>query len=152
MKSSDYLSEAEEFFHSQIPLTRAMGLRVTETSAGGFAVEAPVSLNSNHLGTAFGGSINAVAILAAYGFLWIKLRAHAVDVVIRESSIRFLRPVKQTIHATCACPDPKIWQSFETNLHAEGKARIDLHVLVEEAGQTVAELEGTFVAARRSAP
>jgi thioesterase domain-containing protein len=63
----DRLRAAEKFLHEQIPITRAMGLRVVANDGNGFVVEAPVALNSNHLRTAFGGSINAVATLAAYG-------------------------------------------------------------------------------------
>ena len=150
MNSENQLREAEEYFHNRIPLTRAIGLRVTESNADRFAVEAPVSLNSNHLGTAFGGSINAVATMAAYGFLWMRLRERAVDVVIHGSSIRFFHPVTEIIHAICTSPDPKEWQSFEATLHAKGKARIALHVRIEERGRDVAKLEGTFVAIRRS--
>ncbi len=64
MSAIDTLREAENYFHDQIPLTRAMGLRVVACDQNQFVVEAPVSLNSNHLQTAFGGSINAVATLA----------------------------------------------------------------------------------------
>ena len=78
-----------------------MGLRVVAHGASGFVVEAPVALNSNHLRTAFGGSINAVATLAAYGFLWLELNDAAAHVVVAESSIRFLRPVRETIRAIC---------------------------------------------------
>ncbi len=151
MNSEDRLREAEEYFHNRIPLTRAMGLRVTDSRADRFAVEAPLSLNSNHLGTAFGGSINAVATMAAYGFLWIRLRDHAIDVVIRESSIRFFHPVTEIIHAVCTSPDENEWQSFEAILHTKGKARIALHVRIEEGGREAAKLDGTFVAIRRSA-
>ena len=66
--------EAEQYFHQQIPITRAMGVRVVAHDESQFVVEAPVTLNFNHLGTAFGGSINAVATLAAYGLLWLELR------------------------------------------------------------------------------
>ncbi|MEY2577213.1 MAG: hypothetical protein QOI49_37, partial [Verrucomicrobiota bacterium] len=44
-----------------------MGVRVVANDESGFVIEAPVAFNSNHLRTAFGGSINAVATLAAYG-------------------------------------------------------------------------------------
>src|SRR5207237_1478847 len=101
---NDRLAAAEKFLHEQIPITRAMGLRVIANDESGFVVEAPVALNSNHLRTAFGGSINAVATLAAYGFLWLELNDPGAHVVVAESSIRFLRPVHETIHAICLRP------------------------------------------------
>ena len=138
--------DAEKFLHEQIPITRTMGLRVTAHDDAGFTVEAPVALNSNHLRTAFGGSINAVATLAAYGFLWIEINDAAGHVVVAESSIRFLRPVRETIHATCLRPDDKTLASFRRDFEDKGKARITLRVQVSEAGAIAAEFEGRFVA------
>ena len=146
MSRPDELSEAEEFFHQQIPLTRAMGLRVTADESGGFAVEAPVALNYNHLHTAFGGSINAVATLAGYGVLWVGLRNDGAHFVIRESRIRFLRPIRETIRAVCEQPDPKQMEELRLTFRAKGKARITLQVRVEESGITAASFEGLFVA------
>jgi thioesterase domain-containing protein len=138
--------EAEKYFHEQIPITRAMGVRVVGNGESGFTVEAPVALNSNHLRTAFGGSINAVATLAAYGLLWLELDNPAVHVVVAESSMRFLRPVRETIRAICQRPGPDEWKAFREQFESAGKARIKLQVKVVEAEHTAAEFEGTFVA------
>jgi thioesterase domain-containing protein len=138
--------EAERYFHEQIPLTRAMGVRVVTNDETGFTVEAPVALNSNHLRTAFGGSINAVATLAAYGLLWLELRQPGVHVVVAESSIRFLRPVRETIRAVCRRPATEELHAFRARFSGEGKARITLQVEVSENGQTAAAFEGCFVA------
>jgi thioesterase domain-containing protein len=99
MADTSPVSQVEKYLHEQIPITRAMGLRVAASDESGFVLEAPVALNSNHLRTAFGGSINVVATLAAYGFLWLELNDAAAHVVVAESSIRFLRPVRETIRA-----------------------------------------------------
>ncbi|HEX4630442.1 MAG TPA: YiiD C-terminal domain-containing protein [Chthoniobacterales bacterium] len=146
MEAPGSLSKAEKFLHEQIPITRAMGLRVVANDENGFVVEAPVALNSNHLRTAFGGSINAVATLAAYGFLWMELTEAAAHVVVAESSIRFLRPVREIIRAICLRPDAKTLGAFGNQFAEKGKARITLRVHVTEAGETAAEFEGHFVA------
>jgi thioesterase domain-containing protein len=137
MPPLERLREAEEFFHEKIPLTRAMAVRVLSHARDSFAVEAPVAVNHNHLHTAFGGSINAVATLAAYAFLWLELRDSTVEIVVAESAIRFRAPVRETILA-----------SFQAALSAKGKARITLHVRVEENNVVAAEFTGTFVALR----
>src|SRR2546421_12790323 len=140
------LGAVEQFLHEQIPITRAMGLRVIANDESGFVVEAPVALNSNHLRTAFGGSINAVATLAAYGFLWMELNDAAAHVVVAESSIRFLRPIRETIRATCLHPSLDELAAFHSQFAAKRKARITLRVNVIEAGETAAEFAGSFVA------
>jgi len=123
-----------------------MGVRVVSNDDKGVAIEAPVTLNSNHLRTAFGGSINAVATLAAYGLLWLELDDPSVHLVVAESSIKFLRPVRSMIRAICQRPVPHEWKAFKTELERAGKARIKLRVKVVEAEETAAEFEGTFVA------
>ena len=149
MKSSAQLRETEEFLHIQIPLTRAMGIRVVRHPAG-FAVEAPVALNYNHLHTAFGGSINSVATLAGYTFLWLELRHAAAHLVILESSIRFVRPIRERIQAFCIEPEPEQLAAFGAALRREGKARIKLDVRVEEDGELAARFAATFVALTNS--
>ena len=142
---NDLLGRAEKFFHEQIPLSHAMEVRVIEDAAHDFAIEAPVAPNHNHLHTAFGGSINAVATLAGYGFLWLQLRDKA-HVVIASSSIRFLRPVRETIRAVCEEPTSSALETFQATLREKGKARIVLNVFVEENGERAAEFEGIFFA------
>jgi thioesterase domain-containing protein len=140
------LQDVEEYFHEQIPITRAMGLRVVASERNEFIIEAPVALNSNHLRTAFGGSINAIATLAAYGFLWMELNDAAAHVVVAESSIRFLRPVRETIRAVCRRPAADEVAAFQAQFAAKGKARIELRVSVVEAEEIAAEFQGRFVA------
>jgi thioesterase domain-containing protein len=98
------------------------------------------------LKTAFGGSINAVATLAAYGFLWMELNDAAAHVVVAESSIKVLRPVRETIRAVCARPDPNTLAAFRARFAEKGKAQIALRVDVTEGGETAAKFEGRFVA------
>lgn len=148
MEGADQLREAEEYFHRAIPLTRVMGVRVVANDDQGFVIEAPVALNQNHLQTAFGGSINAVATLAAYGLLWLQVRDSAAHVVIAESSMKFLRPVRETIRARCLRPAGDELRGFHESLRASGKARMSLHVEVEENGRVAAEFNGNFRVAR----
>jgi thioesterase domain-containing protein len=142
--SESALRQAQAYFHEQIPITRAMGVRVVANDENGFVIEAPVALNSNHLRTAFGGSINAVATLAAYGFLWLELNDASGHVVVAESSIRFLRPVRETIRAICPRPAAEELAAFRSQFAMKGKARIALRVNVAEEGQAAAAFVGTF--------
>ena len=138
---TDLAKEAEDFFHTRIPITRAMGVRVLVADDERFVVEAPVALNYNHMHTGFGGSINSIATLAGYGRLWVWLRERAAEVVIAESNIRFLRPVATAIRATCEGGD---LQTFTDGVAAQGTGRLRLNVTVEESGLIAAQFRGTF--------
>ncbi len=144
------LFQAETFLHERIPLTRAMGLRVVPDAASGFAIEAPVDRNSNHLQTAFGGSINAIATLAGYALLWLELRDEIAHVVIASSTIRFLRPVREMIRAICLRPSEGALEQFKSALRTDGKARMTLSVHVDEDGARAAEFQARFVARREN--
>ncbi len=150
MKSTVELREAEEFLHAHIPLTRAMGVRVVPHQSG-FAIEAPVTLNYNHLQTAFGGSINSVATLAGYTFLWLEIRDRAAHLVVMKSSIRFLRPIRDRIQAVCLVPNGEEIAAFRAALGQVGKARIALDVRVREGADVAACFRGTFVGLKHSA-
>ncbi len=147
MNPDETARETELFFKEKIPLTRAMGVRVVRANATGLTLEAPVALNYNHLHTAFGGSINALATLAGYGALWLALRDESIHVVIAESSIRFLRPIHEIIRAECLVPESEL-DAFCANLATNRKARIRLMISVRENGEMAAEFSGAFVALR----
>jgi len=87
-----------------------------------------------------------VATLAAYGFLWVEINDAAAHVVVAESKIRFLRPVREMIRATCSPPEEKRLDQFRSQFSEKGKARITLRVNVADAGEIAAEFEGRFVA------
>jgi thioesterase domain-containing protein len=87
-----------------------------------------------------------VATLAAYGLLWLEMNDPAVHIVVAESSIRFLRPIRETIRAVCLRPLANELEAFRIQLVEKGKARIVLRVNLTEAGQIAAEFEGMFVA------
>ncbi|MFI5338120.1 MAG: YiiD C-terminal domain-containing protein, partial [Opitutales bacterium] len=96
----------EAFLHEQIPLTRAMGLRVAESSPERLVLEAPLEPNRNHLGTAFGGSLHTLPTLACYGALWMVLFEAGIDghVVVKSSHADYRRPVTGILRAICARP------------------------------------------------
>jgi len=140
-------NQVESFLRDKIPLATAMGVGVVTLEP--LIIEAPIVLNSNHLGTAFGGSINAVATLAGYALLWLALHADpSVHVVIAESSIRFLRPVRKTIRAICCQPEDSALTTLKSEVAASNRGRIRLRVRVEESGASAAEFEGLFVVIR----
>jgi thioesterase domain-containing protein len=136
------------FLHEKIPLTRAMGVGVTETGAR-LVLEAPLAANVNHLGTAFGGSLHALPLLAGYAVVWTLLREASLDghVVVKASSANYRQPVTGPIRAVCQRPAPEAVAGFLADLRRHRKARMDLTATVEgTGGKPAVEFTGTFVA------
>jgi thioesterase domain-containing protein len=115
-------------------------------------VTAPLALNHNHLGTAFGGSLGAVATLAGYALLWLELDDRTAHVVIRESKIKFRRPVRGELRAVCHAPDSATLAAFRRDFASKGKARLDLRVEIAQDNELAVEYTGSFVALRQSIP
>jgi thioesterase domain-containing protein len=148
MTGDDLLRETTAYLHAQIPLTRAMGVEVARYDGTELVITAPLALNHNHLGTAFGGSLNAIATLAGYVLLWLELRDRSAHIVIRESRIQFRRPVKGGLRAICRAPGGAALDEFHESFVRKGKARLELHVEMFEDGELAVAFDGTFVAVR----
>jgi thioesterase domain-containing protein len=143
------LQGLEAFLHEKIPLTRAMGLHVAESSVHRLVLEAPLDKNVNHLGTAFGGSLHALPTLACYAAVWTLMREAGLDghVVVKRSAARYRAPVRATLRAVCVRPAPAVAAAFIADLKRHQKARMELTAIVEGAdGNPAVEFRGTFVA------
>ena len=142
----------EEFLRAQIALAQAMDARVVSVQEDRFVLEAPMSANFNHLGTAFGGSIAAMAMLAAYGLLWSRLGDSKAHIVIKEGRIRYRRPIRGVIRAEALAPKETDFREFLAGYEATGRASLPLSVLFpdEDAepgnGKPAALFRGVFVA------
>jgi thioesterase domain-containing protein len=143
------LGRIEALLHQQIPITRAMGVRVVaRTDEGGVILEAPLEENHNHLNTAFGGSLGALATLSGYALLWLEVGDPDCHIVIRESRISFRKPVTGTLRAVCRRPPPDVLDTFRAEFARKGRARIEVEAVIEADGAPAVNFHGTFVAIR----
>ena len=143
------LRELERTLHEDIPITKQLGITVLRYEADTLALKAPLDANINHKGTAFAGSIYAVATLAGWGLIWLLLREAEITarIVIQESSIRYRLPITQDMVATCSKPSPARLEPFFAMLRRKGMARLELQTQIREDGHTAVEFNGRYVAA-----
>ena len=146
--NDDLLRDTERFLHEQIPLTRAMSVKLESYDGAQLVVTAPLEPNHNHLGTAFGGSLSALTTLTGYAMLWLQLGDRNAHIVIRESTIRYKHPVRSALRAICLRPDEASIAVFKTTFQSTGKAHLKLQVQVVNADQVCVMFEGDFVALR----
>lgn len=140
--------DIETFLHGKIPVTKAMAVSVESYDDDRLVVTAPLDVNHNHLGTAFGGSLAAIATLAGYCLLWLELGDKDAHIVIRSSKISYDRPVRGKIRAFCSRPGDQAMVRFRKSYEKTGKARIKLAVTIEEEDNVCVEFDGTYVAIR----
>jgi thioesterase domain-containing protein len=140
--------QLQKYLHEHIPISVEMGIEVLAASPERVLLGCPLAPNVNHNGTAFGGSIGALATLAGWSWIWIMMREHAVvpKLLIRRSSIEYLAPATESFTAELRPPSDIAIQAFTDSYDRRGSGRIELRVDVLSRGEIVANFTGTYVA------
>jgi thioesterase domain-containing protein len=149
--ADDRTAELEAYLHAQIPLSRAMGMRVTRADRTRVVLCAPLAPNINHRQTFFGGSAASLATLAAWALAHERIREESgldVHVVIQRSSMEYLEPAATEVYAECVTPPDEQWERLLRSVRRWGRGRIGLTVQLQAHGAIVGSFEGEFVALR----
>jgi len=141
-------AELEAYLHAHIPLSAAMQVSVIEIGPEAVVLGAPLAPNINHRDTVFGGSASAVAILAAWSLLHLRLTAAGFEsrVVIQRNSMDYLAPIAGDFTARSYFEDGANWDGFAQMLERKGRARISLGAVLIADGVEAGRLSGEFVA------
>lgn len=135
---------------THFPVSRALGVRVREATARRVVLDAPLAPNRNRSGTAFAGSLNAVATLAGWGWVTLALGGEegGAEVVLQDSAITYHRPAESAFRAVCVAPGADELDRFLATLGRRGRARLRLTVTLVTRAGTVASFTGRYVATR----
>lgn len=138
----------QEYFHNHIPLSKAMAVAVETATPQVVRLVAPLTPNTNHHGTVFGGSASAVAVLSAWGLLHVAMVEANInaDLVVQKSSMSYELPITGEFTAETLALAPDKWQRFLAMLLKYKRARIGIRSVLKCNGQKVGEFEGDFVA------
>jgi thioesterase domain-containing protein len=142
--------EIEQYLHSHIPLSKAMGIGVRLATPGRVELAAPLAPNINHHETVFGGSASAAATLSAWTLVYIGLMHAGVEAVtvIQRNAMSYEEPIHGDFMAVCTLIDDSAWQRFLKTLERRGRARITMNAHLLFEGRQAASFEGDFVAIR----
>lgn len=138
--------DLEQYLHEHIPLSRAMGAKVREAGPDRVTLFAPLAPNINHRETVFGGSASALALLAAWSIVHLRVTAEGLScrVVVQRNTIEYLRPIRGDFTATAVTPAQ--WPRFLATLRRRRRARISVTADLICAEEIVGSLAGDFVA------
>lgn len=141
------MKELENTLHSEIPLTREIGIEVVDYNGDSLTLKAPLEKNINHKCTAFGGSLYSVSVLSGWGLIHLFMKEHGLTghIVIQESHTRFLKPVVQDLVATCAFDSTEQQERFVRMYQKKGIARLSLTSRMTGDGETLVEFSGNYV-------
>ena len=140
--------DLQQYLHAHIPLSAAMQVSVLDVGTDSVRLAAPLAPNINHRDTVFGGSASAVAILAAWSLLHVRLKSAGLDVrlVIQSNTMDYGLPIEGDFTACSSLAQPQQWDLFLRMLARKGKARTEVVSVLEYAGAVVGRLSGEFVA------
>ncbi len=129
-------------------MSKAMQVSVVSAQTDAIILSAPLEPNINHRDTVFGGSASAVAILAAWSLLHIRLRNAGISsrLVIQRNTMSYACPISGRFTARSSIHAGAAWDSFMRMLQRKGRARVTVSSVLEYDGQIAGEFKGEFVA------
>jgi len=141
-------SELAQYLHDHIPLTKLMGVSVVSVEEHALVLQAPLAPNVNHHHTVFGGSASALAMLAGWALLHVRLRSEGLAdrLVIQRNTMEYEHPITGQFSARATLEHPDRWSAFTTMIARKGKARIGVLAVLEHMGRVAARFSGEFVA------
>jgi thioesterase domain-containing protein len=145
---ADYLQNRID---REIMLAKPMGVIVEAADETAVVLRAPLAPNSNHKGTAFGGSLYSLSVLTGWAWItrFLATRQVDADAVIQESNMRFLAPVHGEMRACIQIPAEADIDKFQRMLLRAARGRIRLHVNLYQGLKLATVFDGLFAAAMR---
>jgi|SRR6056297_517199 len=148
MDSDAWTRRLATLWQDSIPLATAMQVEIRRLDAQQLQLAAPPGPNRNHMGSAFGGSLQGLATLAGWGVTLVATGdAERYRVVVRDAHMRFDAPVFSELVAEARMPAPAALTAFRDALARRGRARLTVNVEIRGADDApAARFAGEFVA------
>lgn len=142
---SNYLND---FINEHLPSISASGVELESYDKEHIVLCAPLALNHNDRGFAFGGSIFNIALTACWAALHMKCHKHMEkpNIVTRDGQIRYRQPCDdKIIRATCRLPNERQWEGFFAHYEKTGKTSLSLTSKIMHGDEIAAYFDGVFV-------
>ena len=146
--SDDALARLDAHYQGMPPV-RALGLSIAGFDGARLRLSAPLALNVNDKGCAFGGSLASLMTLAAWGRVWLGLHAEGIeaDIYVADSHLRYLAPLYDDLQAEAMLAEGADWTAFMEALRCKGRGRVELAARVDLPDGTPATVFGARFAA-----
>ena len=134
--------------HTEIPLTKMMQLQIEDYNNKELITSAPLDININDKGTAFGGSLSTITIISSWSLCWLisqKLGYDSKNIVVIQNSNSYLKPVTKNIECYTIQPSKEEIAVLKNKLDNKGSASIKIVSQIIEDGEVCVEFEGVYV-------
>ena len=141
------IEEIQNKIHTQIPMTKLMQLELKSIDNTTLITTAPLNINVNDKGTAFGGSLSSIAIISSWCmayYLSKKLNIGESNIVIVNNETKFLRPVTKDIICTTFIPKKEEIKILESKLEIKNSGTIKIYAQIIENEEICVDFRGTY--------
>ena len=140
----DLCTDLQAIWYQQIPLSKAMDMRIVDFADNTLTCCASLAPNVNVHGTAFAGSLYAVQALTGWGMMHLQLQLHELDasIVIANGQIDYAKPVAEKIVVSCSFAGQ---EAAMDTLQKSGKGRFQLTSKVQLSdGSSAGSFSGLY--------
>ncbi|MEO6154291.1 MAG: YiiD C-terminal domain-containing protein [Thermomonas sp.] len=138
--------------YQAMPPVAALQPVIDHWQDGHLCLRAPLSVNINDKGCAFGGSLGSLMTLAAWGLVFLELAQQGIDadIFVADSRVRYLKPVFEDLQVDACFDDAGERVALLDALRRQGRANIRLQARTVLAdGGVAATFVGRYVAIAR---
>lgn len=142
------ITQLEKKLHNEIPLTKLMELSIVSYDKNKLITKAPLNININDKGTAFGGSLSTMTTISAWSVALLLSKELGVDnsnIVIINCETNFKRPVTKDIICETVVPSKDEIQILKEKLHLKNSGSIKISSQIVEDNNVCVVFNGTYV-------
>ena len=142
------IKQLEKKLHKEIPLTKLMKMKINEYKDKELITSAPLDININDKGTAFGGSLSTITIISSWSLCWLISKELGIDsknIVVIKNENSYLRPVTKDIICYTQKPSKKELSVLKEKIDKKSSASIKIKSKIIEGDKVCVEFEGIYV-------
>ncbi len=134
--------------HEEIPLTKLMNFTIKSYEEKRLITKAPLKININDKGTAFGGSLSTITIISAWSMCWLICKELGYDsnnIVVIKNENRYNKPVTKDIFCYTLKPSEEELKLISKKLKEKGSASVKIVSNIIEDDKVCVSFEGIYV-------
>lgn len=142
------INELLNKLHNEIPLTKMMDIQILDYTDESLITTAPLAININDKGTAFGGSLSTMTIISSWSMCWLiskELGYDSKNIVVIKNENAYKKPVTKDIVCYTRKPNKEEIETLKNKLEKKGSASIKIHSQIIEDDETCVDFVGTYV-------